>query len=172
MINFYAGIGSRDTPPDVLDQMRGVSKRLHDIGWFLRSGGARNADAAFEANAGQRKEIFLPWVGFNDNPSLQFTVDKAGLELAQRFHPGWNNCGWAAMKLHARNGYIVLGRQLDYPVEFVVCWTPGGKIRGGTGQALRIAKEYRIKVFNLGRNGDDQELKTRLDREEKRAEDV
>ena len=45
----------------------------------------------------------------------------------------------------------MLGDDLDQPVSFVVCWTPGGEVTGGTGQALRIAADpqYNIPVFNL-----------------------
>jgi hypothetical protein len=33
--------------------------------------------------------------------------------------------------------------------KFVVCWTPGGLLKGGTAQAMRIAHAYGIPVFNL-----------------------
>ena len=59
----------------------------------------------------------------------------------------------------ARNSYQVLGRNLDDPVEFVICWTPGGSGSGGTGQAIRIAKDYQIPVFDLG----SPETKLRLE---------
>jgi hypothetical protein len=32
----------------------------------------------------------------------------------------------------------------------VICYTQGGKLKGGTGQALKIAQKYRVPVFNLG----------------------
>jgi cell division GTPase FtsZ len=58
-------------------------------------------------------------------------------------------------KLHARNAMIVLGKNLDDPVDFIICWTPGGTGSGGTGQALRIARAYGIPVYDLGdKNGD------------------
>ena len=56
----------------------------------------------------------------------------------------------------ARNAMQVLGPNLDDPSAFIVCWTPdasdGSKTSpktGGTGQALRIAHEYKIPVYNL-----------------------
>jgi hypothetical protein len=64
-ILFYAGIGSRQTPPDILAQMTRYAKRLQELGWVLRSGGAHGADTAFEHGAGDMKEIFLPWPNFN-----------------------------------------------------------------------------------------------------------
>ncbi len=49
----------------------------------------------------------------------------------------------------------ILGRALDRPCSFVVCWTDDGSLdgqagsAGGTGQALRIASRYGVPVFNL-----------------------
>jgi hypothetical protein len=49
-----------------------------------------------------------------------------------------------------RNSYQMLGSDLKIKTDFVICWTPGGKMVGGTGQALRMAAYYGIPVFNLG----------------------
>ena len=60
-------------------------------------------------------------------------------------------CGRStARKFHARNCYQVLGKDLQSPSNFVLCWTPGGAVTGGTGQALRIAIDRGIPVFNMG----------------------
>jgi hypothetical protein len=50
----------------------------------------------------------------------------------------------------ARNCYQMLGLDLKTPVEFVICWTPQGKGAGGTGQALRIARDLKIPIYDLG----------------------
>jgi hypothetical protein len=60
----YAGIGSRETPADVMALMGRVAARLEVLGWTLRSGAAQGADQAFEAGVSSKKEIFLPWKGF------------------------------------------------------------------------------------------------------------
>lgn len=49
----------------------------------------------------------------------------------------------------SRNSYQVLEKDLNTPVEFVLCWTKDGKASGGTGQAMRIAKDKNIPIFNL-----------------------
>ena len=49
----------------------------------------------------------------------------------------------------ARNGQQILGRELDQPVAFGLCWTPGGLGLGGTGQTLRIAKARQIPFLDL-----------------------
>ena len=44
------------------------------------------------------------------------------------------------------------------PVSFVVCWTEGGLLKGGTAQALRIATALNIPIINLGSAQTAQEL--------------
>ena len=51
----------------------------------------------------------------------------------------------------ARNFFQVFGTKIPHrKTDLIVCWTPQGKGRGGTGQALRIAKEESIGVVDLG----------------------
>ena len=51
----------------------------------------------------------------------------------------------------ARNVAILLGRNLDRPVDAVVCWTcDGGAVTGGTGMGIRIVEAHGIPVLNLG----------------------
>jgi hypothetical protein len=71
--------------------------------------------------------------------------------FAEFYHPAWDSCSDYAKRLHARNGAILLDMNLRTPVDAIVCWTPGGRVTGGTGQALRIAADptYAIPVFNL-----------------------
>lgn len=133
----YAGIGSRQTPPDVMHQMGTIAAWLASLGFTLRSGGAGGADTAFEIQS-LKKEIFRP-----------HHTTPAALELAARFHPAWDRCSDYAKRLHARNGFQVLGTDLVSPSAFVVCWTKDGKASGGTGQAIRIANHFGIPVFNL-----------------------
>lgn len=138
MTKYYAGIGSRETPGTILNQMNAIAVWLQSEGYILRSGGAVGADTAFERGAGTKKEIFRP----ND-------ATPEALELASRFHPAWYRCSDYAQRLHARNGFQVLGRDLTSPSCFIVCWTKDGKASGGTGQAIRIAEHNSLPVFNL-----------------------
>lgn len=148
---FYTGIGSRSTPVDVLTQMTRIASNLELSGFILRSGGADGADSAFEAGVKdpQHKKIFLPWREFNGNKSLDYGVNHDALTMARHYHPAWHRCSPAAQKFHARNCYQVLGRDLNTPSKFVMCWTPGARITGGTGQALRIAMDFNIPIINM-----------------------
>ena len=139
----YAGIGSRETPTDILIQMAEIAKYLDNRDYTLRSGGAQGADTAFSKGAGN---------GFNKLEQQIFTADSCTNEaeyLASKFHPNWNACKPYVRRLMGRNAMIILGRLLDDKVDFVICWTKDGKDSGGTGHALRIAQDRNINIYNL-----------------------
>ena len=151
----YAGIGARATPAAVLADMTVMAAWLARTGWHLSSGGADGADAAFAAGApaGQRT-IWLPWRGYNGHRGPDCRVLSAAemaacIEIAAPLHPAWERCSPAVRKLHARNAAL-LGLTLDRPVDAVVAFTAKGRIKGGTGMAIRIAEARGIPVFNLG----------------------
>lgn len=160
----FAGIGSRETPIDIMKLMTEITIFLYGKGFILRSGGAGGADTAFEAGVPKDayKEIYLPWESFKGNSSKLYGVGHDAIDLAKKYHPAWERLGKYARRLIARNGYQVLGEDLNTPAKFVVCWTVGGKLKGGTAQALRIAKDYNIPVFNLGKDKDLNHIKVCL----------
>lgn len=150
----YSGVGSRDTPENVLKIMELHGEIFASRGWLLRSGAAEGADQAFERGcdkvAGSKKEIFLPWYRFNNHTSKLNTVCDTARTMASKIHPAWENCSESARKMHGRNIYQVLGRNMDDPVDLIICWTKGGKEIGGTATAIRLAKFLGIDVLNLG----------------------
>lgn len=169
MAKYYAGIGSRETPHHVLMDMVRLAIIFHSLGYTMRSGGADGADSAFEMGADfgnslnktlmVYKEIYLPWHGFNgreedkmrtivpqyDNPRLWSTA----LNLAVDIHPAPHELTKGARSLHARNCYQVLGRDLNTPVDFVVCYTDPTYTHGGTRTAVKLALRHNIPVWNL-----------------------
>lgn len=152
MSQFYAGIGSRETPAWVCARFSMLAGTLGDEGWTLRSGGAQGADQAFEQGLSRHhpREIYLPWPRFGGHRSALCVPTPAAEALAGEFHPAWSRCSAAARRLHARNSHQILGQDLATPVAFVVCWTPEGKGAGGTGQALRLAQAHGISIFDFG----------------------
>lgn len=152
----YAGIGSRETPPEILKLMTEIARVLEQKGWTLRSGGAPGADLAFEHGA-INKEIYLPWRGFNGSQSQLYNVSLQAIEMAEPHHPGWKYLKDPVKKLMGRNAYQVLGYNLDKKSKFVICWTQDGcesaKTRtsktGGTGLAISLADSLGIPIFNL-----------------------
>ena len=153
MADFYAGIGSRKTPADVLVLMERIAVKLRQEGWTLRSGHAPGADQAFERGAAGYAEIFLPWEGFEANVGVMGKIythaPARAYELAEHFHPAWDRCSQGARRLHARNCQQIYGPTCNgasRTTSFVVCWSNG---TGGTEQALRIATAERIPITNL-----------------------
>lgn len=160
MTYYYAGIGSRETPDDILAKMRSIGARLAKRGFVLRSGAADGADSAFEQGcvaAGGQNEIWLPWAGFNNHALTPYLPTEDHLFVARTVHPAWANLKQGPQKLHARNIGQVLGMDVATPVEFVVCWTRDGceteatrqRDTGGTATAIVMADRLGIPVYNL-----------------------
>jgi hypothetical protein len=142
--------------------MRDIAGALEDD-YILRSGGADGADDAFFEGVTPelrktRTQIFLPSKCFRRHEApLQGCIDASklpawpkALETVNRYHPAPWKLTPFARKLMARNAMQVLGPDLDDPVVFVVCWTPGGELAGGTSQAMKIAMDHGIPIRNLG----------------------
>jgi hypothetical protein len=147
---YWAGIGSRETPLELKPTIQRVVEICNDRGLIMRSGAAPGADSFFEEHSlPTLREIYLPWRGFNGNTSSLYQITDEALAMAEKYHPGWYRLSQGAKKLMARNCYQVLGFDLNTPVDFIVCWTRDGKASGGTGQAIRLATDYNIPVFNL-----------------------
>ena len=154
-MRYYTGIGSRETPKDILVQMTSIAVLLTERSFTLRSGHADGADYAFERGA-ENAQIWLPSTNFNSklpvNKNHSYNVistkDILAFESVNKFHPSPNGLSDYVVKLMARNYRQVIG--LNEPnSEFIICWTKDGGFTGGTGQALRIAKHFNIPIYNL-----------------------
>ena len=154
---FYAGVGSEDTPQDVLDNMTALAAELEKEGYVLRSGGAPGADTAFSngvSNAKNKKIYFKEDIEHN----IYGTAEQAD-KILEETHPAAQKLkpGTWARQLLARDNYQVFGDQLDSPAAFVICWTNDGvtsyeqttATTGGTGQAIRVASRKGIPVINM-----------------------
>lgn len=138
---FYTGIGSRQTPDEILPYFKAVASLLEGAGYVLRSGGAVGADQAFESGVKDpsKKQIFYA----ND-------ATEQAMEIAKNAHPGWNCLNDYGKKLHARNVMQVLGADLKTPSKFLLAWTPCGWLTGGSRTALVIAMQNKVPVYNAG----------------------
>jgi len=174
MIRFYAGVGSRETPENVLGLMFDLGYNLSLAGWTLRTGVAPGADQAFirGACADDAGNVvgYLPWPMFeadfvrSHNIDTQNNPEAWTYPAAAQFHPSWDRLTQGAQKLHARNVHQIRGWQETSPLSsFVICWTKDGEATGGTGQAIRIAQHYKVPVFNLQRHADKQRVLTFLE---------
>ena len=71
-------------------------------------------------------------------------------EIARKFHPWFDSLSQGAQKLQARNSYQILGYDLNTPADFILCWTERGYGKGGTGQAIKLARHYNIPILDFG----------------------
>lgn len=171
---YYTGIGSRETPKDIMDHMENLARQLGDAGWMVRSGGAQGADTAFEMGApsGLRR-IYLPWESFSNGrnredcvvPSKAFSKEiiQQATDIASRFHPYWHGLKPGPRQLMIRNVFQVLGDDLQTPSRFVWCWAPNPKVNsqnkltdvdGGTGMAVRLAASMNIPTYHFSKHWD------------------
>lgn len=167
---YYTGVGSRATPPHILKVMTAIAKKMAFLTFILRSGGAIGADLAFEAGA--TEVLYAQQNGLIEGnliqpPEIFYSKDATpeARAIAGQFHPAWNAfrkdgspvVSDYAKNLHGRNAFQVLGRTLDIPSKYCICWTPDGclshatrtQLTGGTGTAISIASHYGVPVVNL-----------------------
>lgn len=183
-MKYYTGIGSRETPKDILALMEKIAYKLADAGYVLRSGAARGADTAFENGVKKYSQevdyfpsacIYIPWSGFTDiDPYYKDwykVLDRMpsklqAYQLASETHPAWERCSKGAKALHARNTFQILGPNLNDPSSFLICWAnvdKHGNIRGGTATAWNLAKKYNVPCFNLCLEQDRKRLEEFLE---------
>ncbi len=146
--NTCAYAGSRETPLEVEPIVRRTLVPVNDAGFTVNTGGADGFDTYAEAHA-QRCRVYLPKPGHKGHRSPYCNPTPLAFQIAAEFHPRWKHLDEYERQLHARNSHIMLGLDCSTPVRFLVCWTQGARVVGGTGQALRIAKGYGIPVVNL-----------------------
>lgn len=177
-MRYYTLIGSRETPEEILKLMTEASRKLALSGWTGRSGGAYGADKCLEhgcTDTPEMMEVFLPWDSFNgcysrnigyiDTPKLP--AYPLAQELAEELHPNWSACSRGARGLHARNCMQILGKDMKTPSKFVLCYgvptDDKGNVKGGTGQAGRLAIRVGVEILNLYHEDVQQRVKTWLE---------
>lgn len=165
---YYTGVGSRETPVKIKQQMGYMACELARNGYILRSGGANGADIAFQRGCDigntRAKEIYIPWASYgptDDVLEMGIIVPKMGKKLMgilKNIHPNYENLSVQAKKLHGRNIFQVIGYHKPRVYSsFLLCWTPDGaesadqcSIKtGGTATAIRMASKLKIPIFNF-----------------------
>lgn len=168
------GIGSRETDPTSMRLHTLLASSIEERNGRGRSGGAGGSDLAFEKGFKDPRniDVIFPWKGFLPKGMTQEDVNRflgrdrishgpgapvmlswekrsEAEEIAKKYHPKWEACSRGARGLHTRNVPQVLGLDLKTKSDVVVSWTVDGKDTGGTGQAMRIARDMGIPIANL-----------------------
>ncbi len=180
---YYTGVGSRNTPTEVIEVMKGMAGKLSKASYTLRSGGAEGADQAFEQgclDTGGKLDIYLPFNNFKGRTDSSHGCDPNGVAymdatklpnyaqaqqiLKETLDPShFSRLNGFALKAHTRNVYQVLGNDLNTPSEVLYCWTKDGAEVGGTATAIKLAKRYGVPVVNLGDSETLASIKAKLD---------
>lgn len=162
MLKPYTGIGARDTPDFILKDMERIGRALASQGFELRSGNAEGADQAFARGANGLAPalvtLYLPWYSFHQEaihpentvythpaPWTESIARKSSAELGRNWPSSQGQ-----QKLLSRNVHQIMGvNQGDGDSLFVICWTRGASMVGGTSYALQLAIKRNVKIHNL-----------------------
>lgn len=149
------GVGSRECPKEICNLFEALGKEALERGWYIRSGHAEGADYAFELGAQLHCIVYLPWSSFNKEKPLlgsatSLPLRDEVLEIVYKHEPYAKNLSDGVKLIKSRNVYQVLGVDLQSPSDVVVCWTEEGEVVGGTGLAIKIAKDHGIPIINVG----------------------
>lgn len=164
---YYAGIGSRETPKEIRQDIVDVGSYLSDCGYILRSGNARGADKWFSDGCDLMNgdsEIILPFKGYGGGHKNSIIIHNKNLlkqatEIMKSIKP--KSYTWNAKNTpyHRRNVFQILGVNLNTPVKFVICYTSTGSISekdvierdetSGTSMAIVLADRLDIPIINM-----------------------
>ncbi len=148
----YTGVGSRETPSDVLVLMRRIGYVMAMKGFSLRTGEAPGADTAFYTGlcdaydlhrVQTNNEVYLagtpsPIHFIHDvikprerlemmgrklhNPNYADAVLNSAMETARRIRGGFYGLNDYGIKCHTRNIFQVSGLDMNTPSSGLICW--------------------------------------------------
>jgi hypothetical protein len=173
----YAGIGSRETPEDVLNLMTEAAKYLESLGYTLNTGKTFIARPSNDPKYQKQYEERLAFskknngkVGLDEEGAdrafslgttkknlfgVNAPVGKKELTVMEEIHPAPDKLTEGAKKLMARNTNQIFGENLDTPVDFVLFYAKETsnplRVAGGTGQAVEMARRKRIPTINMSK---------------------
>jgi len=157
----YAGIGDTDITKTEEDMIYSTASMLASEGFVCYSGNALGADITFQRGSGNRCVVMLPWRTYNLEHYIPPTALAAyclgdhpdGLASLKKYHRNPDKLNtWGKRAMICRDHFQVHGYETWPRVKFVLCCaTPlaDGTVKGGTNQAVAIAKDLKIPVVNI-----------------------
>ena len=107
MIRVITAVGSRQTPENILAEMKKIGHWCSQYGVTIRSGHAEGADWAFEYGAQYSCQVYLPWKNFNSHlkSSAQVYIydNVRASKIAKKYHPAYDKLSDGAKKLIDRD---------------------------------------------------------------------
>lgn len=138
----YAGLGDKEVSENAGSIIFNVGKKMAENNYLLRSGGAEGVDTFFEKGCDLvkgNKEIFTPWVKSNKYKEAE--------QIAKGHTAVWFKPKGIVQKILTRNVFILLGKELNKPVDLVLVWQNGET--DVYRHLVRTAASYNIRVYNL-----------------------
>lgn len=166
----YAATGNQNPPPEVLSRIESVVRRLNQLGFTARTGGFEGVEETVE-KAAAKKEVHLPWRGFNDKESKFTWTKERATSVARMFQPGFDALKKPVQTFLAKNARLILGDSMASPALFLIVWTEDGcntsKRRnaqtGFSGHPIAIASALGIPIYNFQNPDDERRLNEYLD---------
>lgn len=156
MTMYYTGIGSRETPKDILEVMTKLATVLEHKGYILRTGDAKGADAAFRAGC-SNKQVYT----IKSLSEISEEMHDICYNDLITLHPNVNAVmrkPWAKEYLMRDSLQVRGNHPNDTLSHFVVCWTKDAGLNGGTAQAMRLANKLGVEIYNLANPATLQEI--------------
>lgn len=151
-----ACIGSRSLSAKFLDFCFTFGQFIARLEGEVHTGNAEGADQAFARGANtvdpRLVHLHLPWPNYNAGAVVPRNVvhlpqeQSNYTEIAAEYHPTWRYLKQGVKKLHTRNVSIICWPQLK---DLVLAFPGGGVNKGGTGQGIRIATGYEVRVVDF-----------------------
>ena len=172
-LSFYKPVamtGNPDAPPEIIERMIQIAKRLEAMEFTVRIGGMQGIEDAIE-KAIEKKEVHLPFKDFDQKQSKFTYVSERATAVAKMFFPNWDAMKKGVQLFLAKNARVLMGQRVDSPALFFVCWTQDGvesfkdttNRTGFTGHSIAIASALGIPIFNLGNPTAEQRLNMYLE---------
>ncbi len=173
---YYAGVGSRSIPYEVLVQMTKIAERLAGMGYTLRTGQDINgADRAFRMgienfHIHHPNEMPEKMVLYSSRDATPFAIN-----IAKKYIRDWDNLDDGLKNHYAKSVMLLLGPDGLVQSKFLICWTPNGaesqdhvnRRSGNAGLCIQLARDYKIPVINLKRDNALDKLEKVLSKVEK-----
>lgn len=167
MQKYFAGVGSRETPKNIMELMIRLGRTATDLGYKFRSGDAYNADKAFWYGVQQSKkfedigaEIIIIEDGFRgrttdekifyDYSKLSQDIKDQCMEIAKGVRGSFHGLNEMGIALHSRNVVQIKGLDLKSNVDILFLYAPlnrNGRVKGGTATAHDLAVKEEVPVI-------------------------
>ena len=155
-------IGSRKAPAEALSEISKIASAFSELNdknlpfeIVLVSGGADGVDITAEKAFGKgRKHIIFAYPSDKeDEEHIIYKSDQYASRLVDLLHLFPENIKKTDRPFLERDVLLIIGEKHSdgtrTPSDFVIAWTPDGRVQGGTAMGIRTARHIGIPVFNI-----------------------